>query len=746
MSGFGQVRCTIRAEDAGAFVNDLLNLGAGDAISRHAVRGNDASSLGETPVRDPRRFGVKGAYPRVGKHTSTTLLDRMDEEVGIFSALVDQWSQDTWSEGFTLNTADDAYREEVEALLYDLNVLEALEEADRFHIYQRDGYALLYWNLEDATGDPKVEPRSVRDALRVQVVPSSRVSNVRVNQDREDRQRFGQMEAVTIDLGNSQSQEVHHGRLTLVRENAILGEPVKGKSRAKPWLDSLLHLENVTWASAESFTQRAAPYLQATLHPDFKLTPQKADDIKESIDKLQNGIIQKILAEGFELKPVSGASSIVSPLPYVQVAQDAVAAVSRVPKHIIFGSAAGQLASATEDSRRYYGRVSRRQEHFGSRTVKAILDQWAAWGLTGEVPEDLTIVWKPLDEPTLEELMEAEERRGRTIQGYKAAGIRPPEKLVDYEPGELPLLEETTPAAPAQTPEPVEEEPPMTVLFEPDAAGVLRMHRTWAQHSRREALPPEARIENPDLKPVRLRGQTAIQGAMLDWQEQYLALFEADPRVDDVTPAREVSRSENQGSANVKPPGLEQLDPDDDLFQALMGTQLDAGPLAEVLLILSRDAALVGGRTMLRHLGRLSVADFLTETDFKTFRTLAGATGEAQRGRVTEAIRRSLADGLSSGESLQQLRRRVLDEFDVAVKNAERIARTEAMRGFNLGSRAALRATGQSRFEFQAFDAACPTCAPLDGKVFQLEDSGNLPPLHPNCRCQVTVVEADVLQ
>lgn len=127
---------------------------------------------------------------------------------------------------------------------------------------------------------------------------------------------------------------------------------------------------------------------------------------------------------------------------------------------------------------------------------------------------------------------------------------------------------------------------------------------------------------------------------------------------------------------------------------------------------------------------------------------------------------RSLREGISAGEGIPDLRKRVDSVFGGMEKyRAERIARSETIRATNYASEEAWRQSGvvKSKQWLTAMDErTCEWCGPMNGKIIGLGDSwfdrgtalagnqgGTLnldyetverPPLHPNCRCTLVPV------
>ena len=96
------------------------------------------------------------------------------------------------------------------------------------------------------------------------------------------------------------------------------------------------------------------------------------------------------------------------------------------------------------------------------------------------------------------------------------------------------------------------------------------------------------------------------------------------------------------------------------------------------------------------------------------------------------------------GSTIEKLSKGLSREFGVGYNNAERLVRTELN---YIQNRAALDSISSSGLEYYQYIAAldnrtCPRCGSLDGRIFSVEETmqgENYPPLHPRCRCTVSV-------
>lgn len=106
------------------------------------------------------------------------------------------------------------------------------------------------------------------------------------------------------------------------------------------------------------------------------------------------------------------------------------------------------------------------------------------------------------------------------------------------------------------------------------------------------------------------------------------------------------------------------------------------------------------------------------------------------RRRLAFTIKSELNAGLTRGDSLQDISKKISDKFNTSYSNAIRLVRTESCWVMNEATVNNYKENGIKEYEFMAFldKKTSPQCRELDGEVISLEDAKagkNLPPLHP---------------
>lgn len=95
-----------------------------------------------------------------------------------------------------------------------------------------------------------------------------------------------------------------------------------------------------------------------------------------------------------------------------------------------------------------------------------------------------------------------------------------------------------------------------------------------------------------------------------------------------------------------------------------------------------------------------------------------------------------VADGLRNKTMPSEISKQLSNELNITRARADTIARTETMRAANLGSYSQAKRDGMTHYIIDNRAEACKYCQrSVAGRVFSIEDTSFIPPLHPNCAC-----------
>lgn len=128
----------------------------------------------------------------------------------------------------------------------------------------------------------------------------------------------------------------------------------------------------------------------------------------------------------------------------------------------------------------------------------------------------------------------------------------------------------------------------------------------------------------------------------------------------------------------------------------------------------------------------------------RTFNDLENVTDD-----LSARLGRSLADGLTQGQSPRELAREMSADLDISQGRAELIARTEIIRAHSEGQLDSLKNMGVDevgvQVEWLSTDDGrqCEDCASREGTTLTIDEARGLIPFHPQCRCAWAPVVPD---
>lgn len=695
--------------------------------------------LGDTNPLDPRGLGITGPLPKATDKLSASQLDKLFDQGGLARPL-EQIASDTWGDGWTpsLDPPNEKWAKDVADLEDRLGFRERREEADVEQLLH--GVSLLYFNLAEAGSDPaqdtKGKVRKPESVLGVQVIHRSAIEDIVLGKDTKDA-RFQKPVEFKIRFDGTTSTKVHWSRALLIRERRKRKHAWDGVGIGRRCAAYAVGIANTVWAVITTYYSRAAPLIVAVLNPGVrKLGQGEIDALDQALQGAQQHTIQNIIVRNFDLKVLDGTARIPDPTPFLKVAGMALAYETGIPFHELFGSAAGELASSQEDTRRKNQKITRRRNNHARASLREWYDLVEYWGLAKKLKNARVVVtWPVLGEPTATEAADIMVKHATAVSSWPIDRLPYPKSFVDYEVGTAPAFPKPNAPSPPNGPgEPADPDDPTDPADpnepeDPDEPAVVETGR--------EAEDPVEATGSPEFLLVAQRLQNTIQDLILGMAEGVLARFGLEPA--------------QAPGANGAKPKRDVQDPADPRVQVILQFKAPSKELEAALFDAYLQAAQTAGQVTLASLGKPGVTNLLTQGEVSAFKLLAQTKAASTASRLTDEIRSSIAEGILEGEGVAALRQRVVDVFGRFSKaEANRIAMTEGQAAYNLGTRRAMAAAGLERWRFRATRNAClRICRPLDGRVFDLNDaSAPHPPrgTHPHCGCTpAPVLEQEVL-
>lgn len=113
--------------------------------------------------------------------------------------------------------------------------------------------------------------------------------------------------------------------------------------------------------------------------------------------------------------------------------------------------------------------------------------------------------------------------------------------------------------------------------------------------------------------------------------------------------------------------------------------------------------------------------------------------------KLVETLNEELVNCVITGKKTTQLKKRLMERFDVSYSQADMLVRTEMAHIQTQASVDRYKDAGLTRYEFLADtdEKTCSVCKALDGKVFSFAEAQvgvNMPPIHPRDRCSIIPV------
>jgi len=125
--------------------------------------------------------------------------------------------------------------------------------------------------------------------------------------------------------------------------------------------------------------------------------------------------------------------------------------------------------------------------------------------------------------------------------------------------------------------------------------------------------------------------------------------------------------------------------------------------------------------------------------DILKLRGIAAITGIADE--TEKKLRQVLSDAVIRGKGMSDIAEEITEQIGITFSRAKTIARTEVMYAFNTVAIEEYKQHKIKKVEWLTAgdEKTCPICAPLNGKIFDIDKAPEIP-AHPNCRCVILPV------
>lgn len=287
----------------------------------------------------------------------------------IASRIVDAPPGATWSRPPTLAEGNPMAASWQELITQpNLKLLNAMYRADR--LARCNSFSLLLFGFDD-TGDLSQPAKAAKEILYVKPVASRLVTKITYNDDPRSP-RYGQPETYTIQFDDPASKEGSSAGVTVTRikdlvvhwtrvvhiveyplEDSVFGTPILEK--VFNLLDDLL---KVAGGTAEVYWLTGNRGLHADIDSEMDIDPADAAALSDEIEEYQHQLRRVIRTRGVDLKVLQ--STVPNPKETFEMIMSIISGTTGIPRRILVGSEAGQLASE-QDRANWAERIEERR-------------------------------------------------------------------------------------------------------------------------------------------------------------------------------------------------------------------------------------------------------------------------------------------------------------------------------------------------------------------------------------------------
>jgi hypothetical protein len=293
----------------------------------------------------------------------------------IASRIVDAPPGATWSNPPTIK-GESGLSTSWDDLVREKGLYQVMYRADR--LARMSPFSLMLFGFDD-TGDVKQPLKRARELLYVRSIGSRQVTDITLNHDPKSA-RFGMPEMYKIKFDDPAQKrlsgtasvsdaikelEVHASRCVHVVEypldDLIFGTPIL--SKVFNLLDDLL---KVAGGTAEMYWLTGNRGLHADIDKEMDIDPADAAALSDEIEEYQHQLRRMIRTRGVDLNVLS--SPIPNPKETFEMIVSLLSGTTGIPRRILLGSEAGQLASE-QDRANWAERIEERRVLFANPSI-----------------------------------------------------------------------------------------------------------------------------------------------------------------------------------------------------------------------------------------------------------------------------------------------------------------------------------------------------------------------------------------
>lgn len=389
---------------------------------RSTTRREQLASLSRTHEGERDLYQVMGYPATIAPETFVEMYQRGD----IAARIAEAYPDACWA------TAPEMTSEKHPQLIDEFRELnDRLGVIDRLHHFdlmtQLGRWGILVIGVAD--GKPLHEPLVYADKPAVVYLQAHPEASAKVLQWNTDPSspRYGLPLSYQIAVGSTDRQintsedasrlvNVHYTRVIHAAENP-LNNPAVGVPRLQQVYNRLADVRKVAGSSAEIYWQNVAQILAFIADGESEFSPEAQEDMRKQLVDMQHGLRRSLRLRGMTIQQLAAGLQGSTPDTHIGVQIDLIAGTTGIPKRILMGNEAGELAS-TQDQTSFMAHVQERREGFCRNCIlfPFVSKMQRLGAMSNFVDFDFT--WQEMDFQSPEQKAASADTRAAALQKY----------------------------------------------------------------------------------------------------------------------------------------------------------------------------------------------------------------------------------------------------------------------------------------------------------------------------------------
>ena len=398
--------------------------------------------------------GDRDIYQALGYKTNLYYQDYAERyfRQDIAKAIIDRPAKATWQGPIELQESSEGEATELEIAWIELDKRLGLKT--KFSIVDRlsgiGGFGILFMGLDDVTSAEDFKKPVSTGKRELLYVKAYGEGSCRVNTLVTDTKnpRYGLPESYEIRISNSAVGTtgssmasisssltiVHYTRIIHITDDVLENEIV-GSPRLEVVYNRLMDLEKLIGGDAEMFWRSARPGFQGKVDPEFTMTTEVKEALKEQIDEYEHNLRRMLVNEGVEYKALE--QQVADPANHVDIQIQMISAVTGIPKRILTGTERGELSSAQDASEWRSYVQGRRDDHAEPHIVRPTIDFCIKYQILPKpINKEYKVNWSDLYAKSEAERVKIGMDRSTALKNYTsspmAEAVIPPDAFMEF--------------------------------------------------------------------------------------------------------------------------------------------------------------------------------------------------------------------------------------------------------------------------------------------------------------------------